>query len=282
MFDELPTELVERILAFLTYEEKVLVLGVCKRWRTILQKDTGPPNLVVDVQVLSELKDLSRWDASWNAEKAHYLIGQFVLLPKRLGGHPVYKQAETVGNESYFIFWDRGASRGSGEHSQQGKWKFSHVLGASDGRYPSIDQNAGLPPKEWNNKNGDTILKILIPAELKFCQSVVIGTNAKDIILKAPDIILKAPEMPKGLLGTFHLMEGVWSCGRPVYKGPKDCVLMVTGKRWGVKRKLESWGEVVLQAKEASMGPGGGAPWMLSTGKGIWNVDRDVTVTELD
>ena len=32
MFDELPTELVERILAFLTYEEKVAVLGVCKRW----------------------------------------------------------------------------------------------------------------------------------------------------------------------------------------------------------------------------------------------------------
>ena len=31
MFDELPTELVERILAFLTYEEKVAVLGVCKR-----------------------------------------------------------------------------------------------------------------------------------------------------------------------------------------------------------------------------------------------------------
>ena len=220
---------------------------------------------------MSELKDLSRWDASWNAEKAHYLIGQFVLLPKRLGGHPVYKQAETVGNESYFIFSDREATWSRGEHSQQGKWKFSHILGASDGRYPSIDQNAGLPPKEWNNKNGDTILKILIPAELKFCQSVVIGTNAKE----------KAPEILKGLLGTFHLMEGVWSCGKPVYKGPKDCVLMVTGKRWGVKRKLESWGEVVLQAKEASMGPGGGAPWMLSTGKGIWE-DCDVTVTELD
>ena len=31
MFDELPTELVKRILAFLSYEEKVAVLGVCKR-----------------------------------------------------------------------------------------------------------------------------------------------------------------------------------------------------------------------------------------------------------
>ena len=31
MFDELPTELVERILAFLSYEEKVAVLGVCQR-----------------------------------------------------------------------------------------------------------------------------------------------------------------------------------------------------------------------------------------------------------
>ena len=32
MFDELPTELVERILTLLSYEEKVAVLGVCKRY----------------------------------------------------------------------------------------------------------------------------------------------------------------------------------------------------------------------------------------------------------
>ena len=31
MFDLLPTELVERILAFLSYEEKVAVLEVCQR-----------------------------------------------------------------------------------------------------------------------------------------------------------------------------------------------------------------------------------------------------------
>ena len=31
MFDLLPTELVERILAFLSYEEKVAVLEVCRR-----------------------------------------------------------------------------------------------------------------------------------------------------------------------------------------------------------------------------------------------------------
>ena len=31
MFDELPTEIIERIFAFLSYEEKVDVLGVCKR-----------------------------------------------------------------------------------------------------------------------------------------------------------------------------------------------------------------------------------------------------------
>ena len=30
--DQLPTELVERILALLSYEEKVAVLGVCKRY----------------------------------------------------------------------------------------------------------------------------------------------------------------------------------------------------------------------------------------------------------
>ena len=234
--------------------------------------------IYVTPQVLSELKNSrDRWDWSWNEEEARYLIGQYVLLPKRLGGNPAYKQAETVGNESYFIFRDRRVGQGSGrrgseEHRQQGKWQFSHVLGASDGRYSSIDENTRLPPKEWNNRNGDTILKILIPAELKFCQSVVIGTNAKE---KAPEILADS------LLGTFHLMEGVWSCGKPVYKGPKDWVLMVTGKRWGVKRKLESWGEVVLQAKEASMGPGGGASWMLSTGKGMWE-ECDVTVTELD
>ena len=145
------------------------------------------------------------------------------------------------------------------------------MLGASDGRYPSIDQNPGLPPKEWKTPNEDIILKILLPAELKFCQSVVIETNAKD----------KALEIPEGLLGTYNLMEGVWSCGKPVYKGPKDYVLMVTGKRWGVKRKLESWGEVVFQAKGASMGPASGPPWMLSTGKGTWK-ECDVTVTELD
>ena len=67
MFDELPTELVERILALLSYEEKVAVLGVCKRymnrslvdqanrffptrWRTILQRETGPPQLIVSVE----------------------------------------------------------------------------------------------------------------------------------------------------------------------------------------------------------------------------------------
>ena len=185
-------------------------------------------------------------------------MGQYILLPKRLGGCPVYKQAETVGNESYFIF-------------REGcRWHFSHVLGASDGRYPRIDQNPGLPPKEWKSRNEDVILKILIPAELELCQSVVIVSNAKH----------KAPEIPEGFLGTFHLMEGVWSCGKPVYKGPKNYVLMMTGKRWGVKRKLESWGEVVLQAKETSMGPEGGAPWMVSTGKGTWE-ESGVTVTEL-
>ena len=31
MFDELPTEIIERIFAFLSYEEKVDVLRVCKR-----------------------------------------------------------------------------------------------------------------------------------------------------------------------------------------------------------------------------------------------------------
>lgn len=240
-------------------------------------------------QVLSEPEDGHPKDASndsfqrkrWNEEKDrdHYLMGQYILLPKRLGGRPAYKQAETVGNESYFIFGDRGCPKASGVQSQQCKWQFSHILGASDGRYPSIDKNQGLPPKEWSrrygdaeyNSNGDTIQKIHILAELKFCQSVVIGSNAKD----------KEAEIPEGFLGTFHLVEGVWSCGRPVYQGAKNCVLMVTGKRWGVKRKLESWGEVVLQAKEASMGPGGGAPWMLSTGKGIWK-ECDVTVTELD
>lgn len=269
MFDELPTELVQKILDFLSYEEKVAVLGVCKRWRTILQKDTGPPNLVVDLQVdlMSELLDRHSVTSvthyretrsnSYIEDKAYYLMGQYFLLTKRLGGRPVYKQAETVGNESYFIF------------SGSGRWQFSHILGASDGRYPNIDQDPGLPPKEW--KNRDMILNILIPAELKICQSVVIGSNAKD----------KTPKIPEGFLGTFHLMDGVWSCGKPVYKGPKDFVLMVTGKRWGVKRKLESWGEVVLRAKEASMGPGGGGTWTLSTGKGIWE-DCDVTVTELD
>ena len=38
MFDLLPTELVERILAFLSYEEKVAVLEVCRRsflWHVI-------------------------------------------------------------------------------------------------------------------------------------------------------------------------------------------------------------------------------------------------------
>ena len=198
-------------------------------------------------------------------------MGQYILLPKRLGGRPAYKQAETVGNESYFIFGDRGCPKASGVQSQQCKWQFSHILGASDGRYPSIDQNAGLPSKEWKSRNGDTILKILIPAELKFCESVVIGTNAKE----------KAPEIPKGFLGSYQLVEDVWSCGKPVYKGPKDYVLMVTGKLWGVKPKLESWGEVVLRAKEASTGPGGGAPWMSCSGKGIWE-ECDVTVTELD
>ena len=40
MFDELPTELVERILALLSYEEKVAVLGVCKRYmnRSLVDK----------------------------------------------------------------------------------------------------------------------------------------------------------------------------------------------------------------------------------------------------
>ena len=216
-------------------------------------------------------------------EMADYLMGQYFLLPKRMEGHPVYKQAETVGKENFFLFRERS------------RWYFSHILGASDGRYPStcVQQNPGLPPKEWKIKkndiigdnilrdedtilkilklrNEDIILKTLIPAELKFCQSVVIGANEK-----VSDKVLKC-------LGTFHLMEGVWSCGKPVYKGPKDYVLMVTGKLWGVKPKLESWGEVVLRAKEASMGPAGGAPWMSRNLElGVWK-ECDVTVTELD
>ena len=220
---------------------------------TKLKEDQGPP---------------WPWDR-WNEENAHYLMGQYLLFPIRLEGYPVYKKAETVGKENFFIFRERGGQ------GLQCRWRFSHILGASDGRYPSscwanINPSLGLPPKEWKHRNGTTILKVLIPGEPKFCQSVLIGANDK-----------VAGKMSK-CLGTYYLVEDVWSCGRPVYKGPKNFVLMVTGKHWGVKRKLESWGEVVLQAKEASMGPGGGAPWMLSTGKGIWNVDRDVTVTELD
>ena len=196
---------------------------------------------------------------------ADYLMGQYFLMPKRIEGHPVYKQAETVGKENFFLF------------RECSKWHFSHILGASDGRYPStcVEQNPGLPPKEWKSKKGDiegdTILKILMQAKLNFCQSVVIGRATND----------KAPKIHESFLGTFHLMEGVWSCGKPVYKGPKDYVLMVTGKLWGVKPKLESWGEVVIRASEASMGPGGGAPWMKCSGKGIWE-GSNVTVTELD
>ena len=201
-----------------------------------------------------------RWDG-WN-DMATYLMGQYVLSPKRLGGHPVYKQAETVNKENLFIFRDSFY------------WRFSHVFGAWDGRYPCHcnhhDQDKRLPPKEWKLRNEDITLKILIPAELKVCQSVVIGANEK-----VSDKVLKC-------LGTFHAMEGVWSCGKPVYKGPKDYVLMVTGKLWGVKPKLESWGEVVLRAKEASMGPAGGAPWMSTNLElGVWK-ECDVTVTELD
>ena len=188
---------------------------------------------------------------------AFYLIGQYNLLPRRLGGHPVYKQAETVGKENYFLF--RNSS----------KWQFSHVLGSSDGRYPRSDQNTGLPPKEWKSGDGNTVLNILIPAELKVCKSVVIEANGK-----LADKVLKC-------LGTFHLLEGVWSCGKPVYKGPNDHVLMVTGKRWGVKRKLESWGEVLLRAKVASLGPAGGGPWSVWLGKNTWE-ECDIAVTEHD
>ena len=67
-------------------------------------------------------------DLRWNPHCDHdYLVGQYVLLPRRLGGHPVYQQAETVGKENYFLF--RNSSM----------WQFSHILGASDGRYPRID-----------------------------------------------------------------------------------------------------------------------------------------------
>ena len=71
-------------------------------------------------------------DLRWRQHCDHlpdhdYLVGQYVLLPRRLGGHPVYQQAETVGKENYFLF--RNSSM----------WQFSHILGASDGRYPRID-----------------------------------------------------------------------------------------------------------------------------------------------
>ena len=56
-----------------------------------------------------------RWDG-WN-DMATYLMGQYVLSPKRLGGHPVYKQAETVNKENLFIFRDSFY------------WRFSHVFG---------------------------------------------------------------------------------------------------------------------------------------------------------
>jgi len=252
MFDELPTELVERILALLSYEEKVAVLGVCKRWRTILQRETGPPQLVVSVEENEEFVA----DLRWNPHCDHdYLVGQYVLLPRRLGGHPVYQQAETVGKENYFLFRDSSM------------WQFSHILGASDGRYPRIDQNPGLPPKEWRNKK--TLLKVLVPAELNPCQKVVIEANTKAVEME---------KMPR-CFGTFQLMKGVWSCGKPVYKGPNNFILMVTGKRWGVKRKLDSWGEVLLRANEASLGPAGGGPWSVWLGNNTWE-ECDISVTE--
>ena len=79
-------------------------------------------------------------DLRWNPHCDHdYLVGQYVLLPRRLGGHPVYQQAETVGKENYFLFRDSSM------------WQFSHILGASDGRYPRINQT-----QDCRRKSGET------------------------------------------------------------------------------------------------------------------------------
>ena len=219
------------------------------------QKILSSPSIIIFPFKNEDFVEDSRW--RYHDYDHDYLVGQYVLLPRRLGGHPVYQQAETVGKENYFLFRDSS------------RWQFSHILGASDGRYPRIDQNPGLPPKEWRNKK--TLLKVLVPAELNPCQKVVIEANTKAVEME---------KMPR-CFGTFQLMEGVWSCGKPVYKGPNNFILMVTGKRWGVKRKLESWGEVLLRAKEASLGPAGGGPWSVCLGNSTWE-ECDISVTEHD
>ena len=47
MCDLLPTELLELLFCFLTYPEKVVAQGVCRRWRAVLEQYTGPPSLLV-------------------------------------------------------------------------------------------------------------------------------------------------------------------------------------------------------------------------------------------
>ena len=168
MFDELPTELVERILTLLSYEEKVAVLGVCKRYMnkslfdqdlSKMENNTSARNRTTSTRCHCgggemNLKILSFpslicfpfkneefiADFRWRPDCDHdYLVGQYVLLPRRLGGHPVYQQAETVGKENYFLFRDSSM------------WQFSHILGASDGRYPRINQT-----QDCRRKSGET------------------------------------------------------------------------------------------------------------------------------
>ena len=229
--DLLPTELLERIFSHLSYSEKVDLLPVCRRWKTVLDQDVWrPASLVVSGEGLPR--------------QAQFLLGQYGLLPGRFRGirnqpeRGAYRQEDTVNGQQYYLYWKKR------------RWEFSHVLGASDGRYPGCISDSCLPPTNGWLKH--CVLEVSVPASLPLACCVTVAVSDE------------VERLRPGCQGNYYLMEGVWSCGRPVYRqrGHQGKVLLVTGWRWGVQREVESWGEVLVRATEGSLDAGGVTEWV--------------------
>ena len=253
MCDLLPTELLELLFCFLTYPEKVVAQGVCRRWRAVLEQYTGPPSLLVR-------------GGHGLAAREQYLLGQYNILPDRINGRAAYQQENTVGKEHYYLY-----------SSASMTWHFSHMLGASDGRYPVsfcklctrsqecrsycqpgarrevcqvcpvCTHPAWLPPARGWSRGADQ-LEVVVPGQLEPAARL-------ELLLEG-----EMDRLHPDIAGEYLLEPGVWSCGRPVYgKGMRR--VMVTGRHWTVKVGLHSWGEVELRLAGEAEGSAHGDGW---------------------
>ena len=125
-----------------------------------------------------------------------------------------------------------------------GNWKVGPTLGgAGAGMYTTDLKNKGTDWKYWDGKkfqNDDSTIQFL-PLTSSSCilQPSILLTSTGPTATTRPDY-----------LGTFHIVQGQFSAGRPVWRNSKGKVLKIrNGKtRFGVYDDLTSTGVNILSA----------------------------------